>query len=55
MQSIVLVTTTPIQDGDEIFMNYRLHETPNNTLPSWYTPCNFHFDIENDCHNDRNQ
>ena len=37
MQTMVLLTTRPLKDNDELFMNYRLNSSSSSTpLPEWY-------------------
>lgn len=45
MQSVVLLTTTDVEDGEELLLNYRLNpKHGKESLPSWYVPV----DVEED-------
>jgi hypothetical protein len=43
-QGVAFVSTADIDDGDELFLNYRYN--PDNTLPDWYTPVDIDSDRE---------
>jgi hypothetical protein len=37
MRSVVYLAASPLEDGDELFVDYRLNPFAG-PLPSWYTP-----------------
>ncbi|GLD91639.1 hypothetical protein PINS_up000172 [Pythium insidiosum] len=44
VHGLVFITTAEINDGEELFLNYRYN--PNNPFPDWYTPVDLESDRE---------
>lgn len=38
IQTVVMVATTDLEDGEELFLNYRLNPKHQERLPPWYAP-----------------
>lgn len=38
MKGIVMIATRPIQNGEELFLDYRFPDDPDLPWPDWYQP-----------------